>query len=154
MAEAEKEFQELFQEFFEEIITEGVAGEVKEAYEQLLEDNLRCQVEEVPGDMRQDLATSAAEVYSQQARDILNSSYLDHSDVGLAMATAFLDDSNQRELALKTRTVFNEYDGQFNGKKDRYENRTITVLTDPWPPQDLGTGVERFKDPEDDRTFY
>ena len=147
--------EEKLQEFFEHLMEEGVAQSVETAYQELLEENLDYQLDELPEDMREDLASTAAEVYAEQARDIMSSTYLDESELGLAMATAFLDDENVSELGSRTRAVMRDYSGRLEGLDyDTYERRALTVLADPWPEQDLGTGAERFKDPKDDPAFY
>lgn len=152
--DAEELVDEL-QSYFQEVIGEKVGESVQEAYEELLEQNLEHQVGELPENVRGDLAEAGAEVYAEQAQRVLESDYLGKDELDLAMATAFLDDDSEVELALKARAVFREYGGELEGlDRGRYEKRARTVLNHPWPENHLGTGVERFKDPEDDRTFH
>ena len=154
MAYLEKqEMLDDLQSYFQEVVGE-IGANVKDAYEDLLESNLEQQVGEVPENVREDLAEAGAEVYADQAQRLLGSSYMGEDEFDLAMATAFLEKDNKLELAKKTRAVFLDYEGELGGiDRDRYEKRARTVLNHPWPESHLGTGVERFKDPEDDKTF-
>ena len=155
MDDSEKqELLDSLQSYFREVIGEEIGANVQEAYEDLLESNLDQQVGEVPETVREDLAEAGAEVYADQAQRLLASSYLGEDELDLAMATAFLDEDNEVQLAKKTRAVFRDYEDVLGDiDRDRYEKRARTVLNHPWPESHLGTGAERFKDPEDDRTF-
>lgn len=154
----EKDRQEILdelQEYFREVVGEAFGSDVEEAYEDLLEQNLDHQLDEVPEQVREELAEVGASLYAHQAKKILGSDYLGDEEVDLAMATAFLDEGSEILLAKKTRAVFREYEEELSGlDQDTYEERALTVLNHPWPESDLGTGVERFKDPEDDPAFY
>ncbi|WP_414837733.1 hypothetical protein ACK3SF_05690 [Candidatus Nanosalina sp. VS9-1] len=150
-----EELVDELQEYFQEVVGEAVGDEVEEAYEDLLEKNLDHQLDEVPEQVRDELAEVGAALYAHQTRKILRSDYLGDEELDLAMATAFLDDGNEILLAKKTRAVFREYEDQLSGlDRETYEERALTVLNHPWPESDLGTGVERFKDPDDDPTFH
>lgn len=149
------EQKSVFVAYFEQQdLEEKFVESVGEAYEELLNDNLGEHLDELPRDVREDMAERASEVYADQARRILDSGYLDESDVEVAAATAFLSGENVKELACATRAVLRQHQEEFNGDFERYERWSLRVLNDPWPPQDLGTGVERFKPGERDRTFY
>jgi hypothetical protein len=144
-----------FQETFSAILEEQTVKTVEDGFEHLLSRNLEEQLEELPPQMRDDLARSTAEIYGEQAREILNSTYMGQNELYLAMATAFIRDTNVSEIGVRTRALFRDYSEDLEElERTRYESQAFQVLTDPWPLQDLGTGVERFKDPEDDRSYY
>ena len=147
------ERQEEFVEYLESLDKLQKAGKVAEVYVDLLKDNLDEHLDSLPEELREDLAVKGAEVYAEQAMRIYDSTYLSEDEMVLAMATAFLDENNSREIAKRTRSVFREYGGELELDEERYQHWAFTTLKDPWPPQALGTGVDRFLEPENDRTY-
>lgn len=156
--------QELFEkwkEFFEEAMEEASKQAVRDTYEEILRVNLDQDeyLDELPDEGKDALVEMAAEVYTEQFERLLDSTYIDDRTAMLAQSTAFLRDSKRVNLGAKAQGLVEVYWEQASEEareygKDQYREWAVEALTDPWPPSDFERErVERFKPPQDDRTF-
>jgi hypothetical protein len=157
-----EEFVEQWQEFFQEILEEHAVNQVEDVYEDILRENLdsTAYLDEMPEQMTEALAEMAAGVYGEQAQRILDSGYVGQDELGIAVATAFLDSDRQVKVGVQAQGIVDLYwdempeTAQRHGK-DQYQEWAFEALTEPWPPEQLNEWehVDRFKPPADDRTY-
>lgn len=160
---SDEEYQEEWEEFFREAVEEVTVNTVEDIYQDVLRKNLdkNAHLSNLPEEGRAALADMAATVYGEQAQRILDSSYVDQQEVGLAVATAFLDQKKQLKVGAQAQGLVDFYwddmsthDQRYG--KDNYQQWAFEALTNPWPPHQLEEGwasVNRFKPGEDDPAY-
>ena len=159
----EEEFLEQWQEFYREAVEDHAIEQVEEFYTDVLVQNLEenAHLSHLPDEGIDALAEMAANVYGEQARRILDSEYVGEDEVGLAVATAFLDEKRQFRVGAQAQGLVDLYWGDADAEarrygKDQYQEWAFEVLTDPWPPhqlEDSWESVNRFKPTEDDPAY-
>jgi hypothetical protein len=157
-----EEFLEAWQEFLEEQYEQFTLDMVQEAYEEILLENLESHrhVADLPEEQREYLAETGAKIYAEQAEKILESTHLDHEEVELAAATAFLQQNKQVKIGAQAKGIIDIYWSQIESEttysKQDLQNWTTQTLINPWPPQHLQENhesVDRFKPPQEDPTY-
>jgi len=159
-----EEFIEDWRELYEQVMQDQAVNSVEDFYTDILLENLNsnAHLSHLPEEGREALAEMAAKAYGEQARRILNSGYLDEDEMGLAVATAFLNDKKKMKVGAQAQGLVDFYwedadqQAQQYGKEN-YKQWAFEVLIDPWPPHQLEEGFEsvnRFKPPEDDPTYH
>lgn len=159
----QKEFRKEWQEFIEGKIEEATVEPVENIYQQVLRENLdsTSYVSNIPEEGREALADMAASIYAEQAQRILDSEYVGREEVGLAVATALLDDKRQVKVGAQAQGIVDLYYDDMHPRDQRfdlekYQEWTFEALTEPWPPHQLKEGfesVDRFKPGEEDPAY-
>ena len=158
-----KEFREEWQKFMEEMFEEVALEAVEDFYQDILKENLdsTSYVSNLPDEGREALAEMAASVYAEQAQRILDSEYVGRDELGLAVATALLDDKRKVKVGAQAQGIVDLYYDDMHPRDQRfdleeYQKWTFEALTEPWPPnhlEDNFESVERFKPGEDDPAY-
>ena len=159
-----EEFREEWQEFMQEVFEEAAVDAVEQFYQDVLRQNLdsTSYLSNLPEEGREALADMAASVYADQAQRILDSEYVGQDELGMAVATALLDDKRQVKVGAQAQGIVDMYYDDMHPRDQRfeveeYQKWAFEALTEPWPPQhfeDDWESVDRFKPGEDDPAYH
>jgi len=152
-------YEDAWEDYFEERHEKHVLEHSREFYEDLLKTNLEetRHISYIPEDVQNDIAEMGAKVYSGQIERVMNSTYVSDA-YPLAAATAFLQPEKQVKVGAQAQGIVDVNWERIRDRTD-YDQEQIKrwvseVVINPWPDQHFERErVDRFKPPEDDRTF-
>ncbi|MFP4038860.1 MAG: hypothetical protein ACLFTA_03705 [Candidatus Nanohaloarchaea archaeon] len=159
LAVDEEAYREAWNEYVEDISREIFLSQSEEFYQELLRANIENTdvLSDIPGGLKDDLAEMAASVYTDQIERVMNSKYVGH-EYEMAAATAFLEREKQVNVGAQAQGIvdanWEQISEQVQYNREQYRKWVAETLINPWPPShfEMEHG-DRFKPPEDDRTF-
>ncbi len=159
LAVDEETYRDAWEEYIDQASREVFLHESENFYQELLKTNIEetSHISDIPEGLQEDIAEMGAAVYADQIERVMNSQLVG-DEYELAAATAFLEPERQVSVGAQAQGMISAnwetIRDETEYSEEQYREWIAETMINPWPPSHFDIErVERFKPPEDDRTF-